>query len=200
MKTIVFSVFSLLLISLGVFSAPLSTDDSDPIIDTATIKNISDAILYATYLSQHASTIVDYLPLDTTNPSVCFIERRDPNTNVSAIDRLRQDRDWITPFNNYSSDIFEAKCGNLRGLNQSQQIICIEIANMIETMNTLTDRLDQIIPDKQGSGEYTSSTTESCWSTSLHQQYWNFNALHALAALYIKIDLKDLQTELIHHT
>ena len=195
MKTI-FSLFFLLISSLGAFSAPaLSTEE---LIDTATIKNISDAYLYATYLSQHASTIVDYLPVNDTNPSVCFIKGRNPNTSVPPMDRLRQDRGWMNPLYNYSSDIYEAQCGNLRGLSQSQQIICIEIVNMIETMDTLKKKLDKIITGEGEVVEVTASPTgHDCWDLSLGQQYWNFNALHALA-LFIKMDLEALQTILIH--
>ena len=189
-------ILSAFVVSSGVYSAPLSSDDG--LIDTATIKNISDAYLYAIYVSQHASTIIDYLPVNDTDPSTCFITRRD--SNAAPMDRLRKDRAWMDPFYNYSSNVYEAQCSNLRGLTQTQQVICIEIVNMIENMDTLEKKLDQIITEEDSSGESegdATSPTGPCWSLTLHQQYWNFNALHTLA-VFIKIDLDDLQTKLTH--
>ena len=184
----------------GIFSAPLSPSES--LIDTATIKNISDAILQATYVSQISSNIVDNLPVNNTDPSVCFIEPRDPNTDVPPMDRLRQDRSWIDSFYNYTSDVYRAQCGNLRELDQKQVIICIDLVNMLEKMETLAKELDHIIipPEEEGAGEGEPETGKSCWDLTSHQQYWNFNALHGLAAVYIKTNLEDLQAKLTHKT
>ena len=181
----------------GIFSAPLSPSES--LIDTATIKNISDAILQATYVSQISSDIVDNLPVNNTNPSVCFIEPRNPNTTVPPMDRLRQDRSWTDSFYNYSSDVYRAQCGNLRELDQKQVIICIDLVNMLEKIETLNKELDRIITQEEEEEE-TGDDRDSCWDLTPHQQYWNFNALHGLAAVYIKTDLEDLQIKLTHKT
>ena len=199
MKTTLLCVLSILaaLCMQGIFSAPLSPSES--LIDTATIKNISDAILQATYVSQISSDIVDNLPVNNTNPSVCFIEPRNPNTTVPPMDRLRQDRSWTDSFYNYSSDVYRAQCGNLRELDQKQVIICIDLVNMLEKIETLNKELDRIITQEEEEEE-TGDDRDSCWDLTPHQQYWNFNALHGLAAVYIKTDLEDLQIKLTHKT
>ena len=99
-------------------------------------------------------------------------------------------------FYNYSSDVFKAQCNNLRELDQTKQVICIEIVNMLNTMDTLKKQLDQIIGERAVEVEAVITPQYDCWDLSLHQQYWNFNALHALS-IYIKLDLDDLQTKLM---
>ncbi len=195
MKTIIFAILSVSLISLGVFSAPVSNSSSskDPMMDTPTIKNISDALLYAIYLSQHATTLVDYLPVNNTNPSVCFIEPRNVTDNSSAMVHLRKERSWLDSFYNYSYDVSQNQCSDLRGLSQTGEVICIEIMTTMQNIDTLKLKMDQIITDPLA--EASADTTGPCWDLTKHQQYWNYNAMHALA-LFIKTDLTNLQTKL----
>ena len=197
----------LLLALTGVYSLPqnkttettaIITTDS---INTPAIKNISDAILYATYVGQEAADIVEHLPPDRSHPSICFIKPRNESDPRPPLDRLKEDRSWLDSFYNYTTKVNHETCQDLRSLNKTERHICVDILDMLDNMDELTALLDEIIrSDEEGAGDGVDPAIKEnrCWDTTLVQQYWNFNELHTLAVLYIKIDLEDLQKDFVY--
>ena len=197
----------LLLALTGVYSLPLNkttettaikTTDS---INTAAIKNISDAIIYATYVGQEAADIVDHLPKDRNHPSICFIKPRNVSDPRPPLDRLREDRSWLDSFYNYTSKVNHETCQDLRSLNKTKRRICVDIIDMLDNIDELTALLDEIITsDEEGAGDEVDTPIKEnkCWDTTPVQQYWNFNELHTLAVLYIITDLEDLQKDFVY--
>ena len=208
----------LLLALTGVYSLPLNkTTETTAIkptdsinitaikttesINTAAIKNISDAILYATYVGQDSADIAARLHGNDTNPSICFIKPRKPNSDTPPLDRLKEDRPWLESLYNYTSKVNREMCQDLRKLDENKSDICVEIMDMLNNMNKLKTLLDEIIrPDEEGAGDGVDTPIKEnrCWDTTPVQQYWNFLELHSLAIVYIRKDLEDLQRDFVY--